>query len=92
MDSLTPFREQIMLERRGTVVCVDHVARLLFDLGNPLDEFSGIGDGGWEEDKANVRIEEDDGFFPDHASFFVSHIMDFVENDPFDLELLDFYS
>jgi hypothetical protein len=49
-----------MLERYRAVVRVDYVARLVVNGGDPPRELLAVGDGGGEEDEADLVGKEDD--------------------------------
>ena len=48
--------KDVMLQRCGSVVCVDDVTRLFVKVSDPFGKLSGVGDGGGEEDVMNVVI------------------------------------
>mgnify|MGYP006166936307 CR=1 FL=1 len=69
-----------MLQRRGAVVGVHYVARLPVHFRDPPGEFFGVGDGGGEEDEADLVGEEHDALLPHHAALLVPHVVDLVED------------
>ena len=71
-----------MLERRWSEVCVDHRAWLVLDLNNPLAKLSSIRDCRRQEHILDSTGQHDNGLLPDHASLFVAHVVDLVEDDP----------
>lgn len=85
VDAFSPGREDVVLQRHGAEVGVDHVAGLALDPADPLGEVARVGDGGREEDVADARRAEDHGLFPDDASLAVAHVVHLVEDDPGDL-------
>ena len=68
MDSISAGGEEVVLQRRRSVVGVDDVARLRVSVGDPLGELHGVGDRCGEEDVVDLVGEEDDGFFPDNST------------------------
>lgn len=71
VDSISSSREEVVLQRRRSVVRVDDVTRLVVRFGDPFGEFERVGDGSGEEDVVNLVREEDDGLFPDDSTFCV---------------------
>ena len=51
-----------MLERDGSVVGINDMARLVVNRRDPPREFLAVGNGGGEEDEADLVGEEDDAF------------------------------
>mmetsp|Transcript_12122 Transcript_12122/g.35429 ORF Transcript_12122/g.35429 Transcript_12122/m.35429 type:complete len:237 (+) Transcript_12122:1893-2603(+) len=82
MQPLPPLGVDVMLQGHGTVVGIHDMTRLMMYAGDPIDELLGIGDCGGEEDEAYAVREEDNGFLPDYATFFVSHVVHLIEDHP----------
>ena len=67
--------------------CIDDMARLMMQVGDPLGKLSGVGDSGGQKDVVHVVRQQDDGLLPHHASLLVSHVMDLVKYYPSNLEI-----
>uniref|UniRef100_A0A6B0VAB1 Uncharacterized protein n=1 Tax=Ixodes ricinus TaxID=34613 RepID=A0A6B0VAB1_IXORI len=77
--------EDVVLERDRPVFRVHDVTGLLVQVADPLSELLGVGNGGREEHITHIVRQQDDRLFPHHASLFVPHVMNLVEDDPPDL-------
>ena len=74
-----------MLKWNWSKVCIDYIARLLSQFSNPGCELFWISNSGRQKYVSNIAGQHNDCLFPNNASFFVSHIMNLIENYPFDL-------
>lgn len=74
-----------MLKGDRSIVSVDHIARLFAKFGDPHCELSRVTDGCREEHVLDVAWEHDNGLFPNHSAFFITHVVNLVKDDPLDL-------
>ena len=51
---------------------------------DPFTELHRIGYGGREKDIAHSMRKEDDSFFPDNTTLFVTHVVNLIEDNPSD--------
>ena len=70
------------MQGRRTEIGVNDVARLAMGFRDPFCELHGIGNGGGEEDVADLIGKQNDGLFPDNTTLLVAHVVDLVEHDP----------
>ena len=82
MYTLGTSGEEIVLQGRRTEIGVNDVARLAVGFGDPFCELHGIGNGGGEEDVADLIGKQNDGLFPDNTSRLVAQVVDLVKHDP----------
>lgn len=82
MDALASGGKNEMLKGSGPEIGVDHVARLLVQMGHPFGELSRVRYGSRKEDKMDVVRQQDERLLPNDATFLVSHIVDLVEDHP----------
>lgn len=52
---------------------------------DPIRKFQRIRNSGGKENQPHVIRQHDDDFLPNYSSFGVVDVVDFVENDPFDV-------
>ncbi len=54
----------------------------IFRQSDPVGKFHSVRGGGGEKDQAHMFGEQNDDFFPHHASLGVVDVVHFVEDDP----------
>lgn len=77
--------EQVVLQRRRSVVGVDDVARLLMGRADPLGKLHRVRDRGRQEDVADFVRQEDDRLLPDDTTLYSAPIQSAVDFDCGDL-------
>lgn len=75
----------VMLERHWSFLGVLDVNFLLLDTSDPLGELEVVGHCSGKHHDWNCVWKFNDDFFPDWASLLVIDVMDFIEDNPFDV-------
>lgn len=82
-NAITTAGKDVVLQRCRSVVSVDAMARWLsMEIDDPFGELSGVGDGGGEKDLTDTVRQEDNRLLPHDTSFLLSHIVDFIKDNP----------
>ena len=74
-----------MLKRSRPEVGINDVTRLLVGFAYPFSELHRIRDGCGQEHIADGIRKKNDCFLPDNASFLISHVVNFIKNNPSNL-------
>eukprot|EP00982_Pelagococcus_subviridis_P016417 31477-Pelagococcus_subviridis.AAC.9 len=85
MQAGPALRERVVLQRRGPVVRVHDVARVVVQSSDPLRELKRVGQRGGEKDHLASLRRVNDALLPHDASLFIPHVVHLVEDDPLDL-------
>lgn len=82
MNAIASGGKHVMLQWRWSVIRVNYVTRLFMKMGDPFDELSSIRDCRGQKDVVHIVGQQNQRFFPNDTSLFVSHVMNFIENHP----------
>lgn len=83
-DTFATSWEKVMLKWGRSEIGVNDVTGLFVGFAYPFGELHSVWYCGGEEDISNGVRKEDDRLFPNNSTFFVAHVMDFIEYHPGD--------
>lgn len=63
MHTISGGGEEVVLQRRGPVLRVDNVTRLLVEVAHPLGKLPGVRDGGRQKHVTDIIGEENQGLW-----------------------------
>lgn len=81
-DAVTASRKKVVLKWGRSEISVNNVTGLFMGFAYPFGELHSVWYGGGEEDISDGMRKEDDSLLPNHSTFFVPHVMDFIEYHP----------